>query len=196
MSNEWKYRKLKLLERWEAIRDRLKIRQQINTHPYIVISVCLCSGLLLLWILASVISSKPPAYEFESHKKAYYYDLNTGELFSASIRSIPPIKAPSGNLPDGQPAGVRAHVLQFFIEGSSQGDPFIGWLEKQDPAVEKSTYLQSQTARGDDWGKGMLIKGPADEQWVKANTSQGRAIIEKARKPNRQGNTSLPVYPD
>lgn len=196
MSGDWKYLKLKLQERWENFCERLQIRRRINAHPRLVIGASAVSGLLLLWIVFWMLSGKPAENEFDLHGQVYFYDLNTGELFPASAGSIPPIEAPSGNLPDGQPAGVRAHVLQYFTEDSRQGEPFVGWLEKPDPAVETSVYLQSRTAGGKAWGQGMLIKRPEDTQWVKANTPQGLAVIEKARKAGRWGNLPLPVYPD
>ena len=89
ISDDWKYRKLKLLERWEAICEKLQIRKQINAHPQIVVVAGIVSVLLILWTLDSILFGEPRTAAYDGRKKVYFYDLNTGELFPASaIKSL------------------------------------------------------------------------------------------------------------
>ena len=83
----------------------------------------------ILVLIGSVFSlwrscSRPsPRFRAEN----WFYDLNTGQLFPGPRGAIPPIDAPSGPLPDGTPAGVRAHV--FGCGGCDPKNRTIAWLE-------------------------------------------------------------------
>jgi hypothetical protein len=191
-----KYFKFRMLERLETLEDRFHIRRTLNTHPKLVVLICLLSVIILLWVFVPILLRSAASLPEERHRYVFFYDLNTQDLFSAPAHSVPPIKTPSGNQPEGgEPAGVRAYVFQFPDNTDPNGGYYIGWLETQDPAVSKEVYVQFRTAKGSDWGKGMLVKRPEDREWTGANTPEGRAIIEFARKPDQKGRTPKPVYP-
>lgn len=192
-----KYFKLRMLERLETLEERFHIRRTINTHPKLVVLICLLSGLILLWVFVPMILRSAASLPEERHRYVFFYDLNTGELFSAPVHSVPPLKVPSGDLPDGGgPAGVRAYVFQHQDNKGPDNSYFIGWLETRNPDVSKEVYVDFRTAKGSEWGKGMLVKRPEDREWTSADTPEGRALIESARKPDRHGRPPKPVYPD
>jgi hypothetical protein len=191
--DNWKYFKLRMIERLETLEERFHIRRTINTHPRLVVLVCLLSGLILLWVFVPMLLRSAASLPEERHRYAFFYDVNTKDLFAAPVHAVPPIKTPSGN--QGQPAGVRAYVFQYQDNTDPNSGYFIGWLETQDPSAGKDVYVRFRTAKGADWGKGMLVKRPEDRDWTQANTPQGRAIIESAKKPDQKGRIPKPVYP-
>ena len=65
-------------------------------------------------------------------QEGYFYDLNTGKLFTAPLQLAPPVIAPSGPLESGEllasQAGVRAYV--FACGACDELDRrYVGWLE-------------------------------------------------------------------
>ncbi len=179
----WDYIKYELREQWR----RLAIRQRINEHPrQVIIATCLCA-LVLLVVVISLLSpersAKPKAF-----KKAWFYDLNTGRLFTDRYDKSPPVKAPSGPLPDAQPSGVKAYLLTY-VEEPNESQRFIGFLETTDPnagrpkapagepTIDKNALLTEDT----------LIRTIDDANWVPANSTKGRSIIKEAFRPNKDG---------
>ncbi|MFB0524031.1 MAG: hypothetical protein ACETVZ_00700, partial [Phycisphaerae bacterium] len=124
----------------------------------------------------------------EDYKKAWFYDLNTGKLFVAESDQIPPIEAPSGPLPNGRPAGVKAYVLSYVYD-PNESERFIGFLETTDPKRQSDSSRMVDTNAGSakQWGKDKLICKVKYKHWVPANSRQGRAIVEEAFIPNENG---------
>lgn len=176
----WRYIRYRIEERWE----RLELREKINRHPKAVIGISAAAGIGLLLIAAlPLILRQAPV--LPQSRDAWFYDLNTQTLFAADSRKTPPVKAPSGDLPDGDPAGVRAHVLP--ASGSpTDAEPFICYLEKFTPEGKKlvASFQNSQTGITEDMVRQLnnnrLIRRPADTQWVTANSEEGRWILQQA----------------
>ena len=59
----------------------------------------------------------------------WYYDLNNGRLFTGKATDIAPIDAPSGPLPGGAPAGVKAYVFSYG-DCDDESQRFVAWLER------------------------------------------------------------------
>lgn len=78
----------------------------------------------------------PNVTRVEPWPNAWYYDLNTKKTFVSRITNLPPMPAPSGPTPKGQPAGVWARV---YACGSCEreGDRFVAWIEKLTPETKK-----------------------------------------------------------
>ena len=133
---------------------------------------------------------KPPSVSYAP--KAWFYDLNTGELFVEDNEKIPPIQAPSGQLPDGRQAGVKACVLSY-IHNPNESERFIGYLEKYTP--EGKEIISSFRKSGDKvtvelfkrLNKNKFVRRVDDEQWFLADSSQGRVILQQVYLVNEMG---------
>ncbi len=173
-------------EMWEWVAAKLlDVRRWINRQdPRIIIGITVVTVFLLVVVVISLLSG-PEAPEIKEFKKAWYYDLNTGTLFAAKSGLVPPIEAPSGPLPDGSPAGVRAHVFTFAAE-PNESDRFIGFLETMDPNAAINSSGPDGGRRGGfaSWGEGKLIRRVEDEKWVSGSSKEARAIFNDAFAPN------------
>jgi len=182
----------KKLERLQSWWKDLALRRWANDNPKLVLAMASASVLLLL---VSVIwlawpEEPPPVVEYE---KEWFYDLNTGVLFSAEKDQTPPIEAPSGPLPDGTPAGVRAYVLAYVNE-PNEAERFIAFLETTDPRTRNDTpdTTGRPVSGAKQWGRGKLLRRLKDKRWVPANSFYGQAILKESFTPNENGET--PYY--
>ena len=174
----------KKLERLQSWWKDLALRRWANDNPKLVMAMASVSVLLLL---VSVIwlawpEEPPPVVEYE---KEWFYDLNTGVLFSAQKDQTPPIEAPSGPLPDGTPAGVRAYVLAYVNE-PNEAERFIAFLEIADPQAPNDVPDRPLTP-AQRWGRGKLLRRLDDEKWVPGDSPQGQAIFSNTFTPNENG---------
>lgn len=189
----WRSLRYDFEQRWPQLAEKFQpARQWLNDHPGIIIIVTVASVLMLLVVTIAVLIPERPARIPES-KKAWFYDLNTGELFVDKADKVPPVEAPSGPLPNGQPAGVKAYVLTYVSE-PNEAERFIGFLETTDPNAQKSATeaSEAETASHRQWGRGMLIRTLDDERWVRGDSGQGRTIRIEAFRPNENG--ERPIY--
>jgi hypothetical protein len=147
--------------------------------------------LILLTTVIGLLSSGE-APKVKEYKKGWFYDLNTGKLFVAKSKLIPPIEAPSGPLANGEPAGVKAYVFSYRHE-PNESERFIGFLETFTPEAKRNQNTSANSGGGSaeelikQWGEGRLIRRIEDEKWFSANSNEGRAIIENAFSPNEKG---------
>lgn len=168
-------------QRWEQLAGA--VREKVNQNPKIVIAITAVSVSILLLIVIGQFTSGGTVKKIEDYKKAWFYDLNTGELFIARSDVIPPIEAPSGPLPNGQPAGVKAYVFTYTYE-PNESEVFIGFLETTNPNAEQDASDSAQ-----QWGQGKLVRRIDDEQWMPGNSREGRTILEEIFLPNKSGET-------
>lgn len=124
----------------------------------------------------------------------YYYDLNTGQLFSGPSDQLAPIEAPSGPY-NGKPGGVRAFVFSC-ADCDDESTHFIGWLDMYTPEAK-----QAMTNPGAGMGpsfelyeQGHLVKGVDDENWVPANDEGGFRVMENIS-TECPGSRPKPCYP-
>lgn len=182
--------RFEMREKWERLQDRCKesaLRRWINNNPKIVIAIATVSACVLLLVIIALLWPKGTA-KVELGEKEWFYDLNTSRLFTAKKGLTPPIEAPSGPLPDGRPAGVRAYVLTYTYE-PNESDRFIGFLETTDPRGEDESPPSGEgyASGAKQWAKGKLIRTVEDERWVPADSRLGQAIWEHAFRPNDNG---------
>ncbi len=99
---KWKYIRYDIEDRWR----RLGLRKCIDNNPKIVVGISV--AVIFIFLLTFIVRLMPyrPLIDLQN-SKAWFYDLNTDELFIADGDEIAPIKAPSGDLSDGEPAGVK-----------------------------------------------------------------------------------------
>lgn len=176
--------------------ERLGIRRWVNQNPRIVIGTAAASVFILLVIVIWLLIPEK-AVEIEQYEKEWFYDLNTGKLFVAKAGQTPPIEAPSGPLPDGRPAGVRAYIFSYKYE-PNESERFIGFLETVDPnaekSVSKSVNFRADSAR--QWGQGRLIRRLEDAKWVPANSIRGQYILREVFHPNKSGERARYCRPE
>ncbi len=151
------------LERWEKFTS---FRKWANDHPLILAITAGISFFIFLVVLA-ILFWPSSSYEFKEPEKVWFYDLNTGELLSASSESVPPIDTLSGKM-----AGVKAHVFS-----SKNGDNYIGYLEKFENNVH-------------------LIKRVEDEKWVEYESSLGKSILKQTMRKLSIDTEYIYSYPE
>lgn len=142
------------------------------------LSVVVAAILCVLAVSAAVVSAfwvfREPTYE---PGKAWFYDLNTKELFVAPGSSIPPIEAPSGSLPNGTPAGVQAVVLE------GNGEQKIAYLFTY-PAEAKAQLDQMNAGDFDEMDSMVppvrWVRAAEGGEWVAETTDKGSEIMNKA----------------
>jgi hypothetical protein len=177
------------LERLGYLLERLGIRGRINAPAWAAVGVSLVAVLLLIWLVTWMLRPSQ-VIPFKQGPKAWFYDLNSGKLFVGASHAIGPVAAPSGPLPDGRPAGVRAHVYSYVLN-PKESDLFVGFLERPDP--DAGLDRQGSGARGTpQWGQGKAIKRAQDKRWVSATSPEGREILKALTRPNERGQT--PIY--
>ena len=98
--------------------------------------------------------------------QAWYYDLNVGQIFTGNSTEVAPIDAPSGPLPDGGQAGVKAYVFSYG-DCADESQRFIAWLERAIPNAKKVVEQSRTNPTGaggnlsvDDWIQ--VLSGPLE----------------------------------
>jgi len=140
------------------------IRHRLNQYPVLVMSV---TTLLVVGTLSYVVIAQgvfgPDTIDTGT---SWYYDLNTQQFFKAPAGQRTPIAAPSGPLPTGEPAGVRAWA--FGCAGVTDPDQAsIVVLETYHPAAftDEPIVPAEQSAYGPDIPLGYLYRKASEETW-------------------------------
>ena len=160
-------------------------RRWINNNPKLVATVATLSLIILVVAIIPLFRAKK-IEPIKPTDKEWYYDLNTQELFIAAKGLTVPTGAPSGPLPNGKPAGVRAYVLSFALE-PNESETFIGYLETSDPNAKNLT--------GQSWAEGKLIRRIQDQKWFTPKSPQGQDIIQEAFLADIDGERPIYVRP-
>ncbi len=160
-------------------------RKSINNNPKLVVTLVALSTIILVAAIISLFRGKK-IEPIKPSENQWYYDLNTQELFVAPKGLPLPTDAPSGPLPNGQPAGVRACLLSYELE-PNESDTFIGYLETSDPNAKNLTEQS--------WSQGKLIRRIQDEQWFATKSAKGKEIIQKAFIADMHGERPIYVRP-
>jgi hypothetical protein len=181
----------------------LAARRWINRqNPRIIIAITIASVLLLITVIIWMLIPEKTVEQLEESDKAWFYDLNTKQLFVGKDSQIPPIEAPSGPLSiesawgplrEGGPAGVKAYVYSYAPE-PNEYNRFIGFLETSVPKeiMEKLESKKPKVDRTEQWGYGRLVRRFKDKRWVRGNSNEGRAILKEFSLPNKKG--EIPRY--
>ena len=176
----------------------MSLRQLLNNNSSIVTLASLVVLILALgWMVQTSMLNR---YNSADVPNAWFYDLNTGELFEAKSNAIPPIDAPSGNLPNGEPAGVRAKVFACG-DRSDPAKQFVGWLEKLTPEA-KQAIVQGQTGEGMSsssssigYLEGLLVRSADGDRWVSANSREAMRLFQSPRDRCPKGEVLSPCFP-
>ncbi len=186
-------------EQWEHLTAKLlAARRWINRqNPKIIIGITAASVFLLLTIVIILLKPEKPLEKVELSVKAWFYDLNTGQLFVGKNDQNPPIEAPSGPLriesaagplQEGGPAGVKAYVFSYADE-PNESNRFIGFLETTVPRaiMERLESIKPKAGRTEQWGYGKLVRRLEDKYWVPGDSDEGRTILKEVYLPNKTG---------
>lgn len=175
------------------------VRRWVNRHSSVVTVLSIVAMLVAFgWIVQESLSYWRRASPVPD---VWYYDLNTGRLFRGPGNALPPIDAPSGPLPNGENAGVRAKV---FACGDCE-DPtnrFIGWIEKLTAEAKHSmTYGQlgaweGYSSSGAPYMKNLLVRAVDGDYWYSATTQAGRELFQAPRKKCPAGVVVYPCFPE
>ncbi|MEZ6191078.1 MAG: hypothetical protein R3C45_07265 [Phycisphaerales bacterium] len=155
------------------------------------------TGVLITTFLGG---GKPPGVT----DRAFFYDLNTGELYAADAGLTPPIDAPSGALrgTDNQKAGVRAYV--FTCRGGTETDRYIAWIETYAPGARPapsgghgpaSHPLMQANGSPPPIVARINPDDPADVRWFGSDTPQGLEIIRGNMSACADGSAPVPCVP-
>lgn len=163
-------------------------RQWVNSHPLLIAGMASLSIALVALVL--FVARRPASGSLMQSQTAWFYDVNTGQLFQGNPRRTGPIEAPSGPTTDGEPAGFRAHVYSYVRE-PNDSEWFTGFLERPDPDA-KAECSASDLRDFDRWAQSRLIRRPDDKNWVQATSAEGQAILRELTHPDKQGR--MPIY--
>ena len=107
----------------------------VNHYATTVTSMAV--GLLVLAMAGVVYQLQPPPKP--GPVPVWFYDLNTGQLFTAKSDAIPPIPAPSDGRAKGgsRASGARAHVFSCG-DCAAPAERFVGYLEIYTPEAKKA----------------------------------------------------------
>ncbi len=175
----------------------MSLREWLNRHNVITISVAVIVMIgALLWMV------KGPYWGWSfsrSGPRAWYYDLNTSELFVASGKLTPPIHAPSGPLPSGREAGVRARVFAIG-DCSDSSERFISWLEMHTPKAKAEMAHRRSNGGVDEQSSisfmdGLLVRAVDGGQWFPASSAQAKALFLTPRQKCPPGVILRPCMP-
>lgn len=175
----------------------MSIRETINKNPLVGVVIVV----VILVIVVMMIRSNGPVGE---NPLAYYYDLQSGELFVANKDDVPPIEAPSG-----AGNGVLAAV---FACGSceNEADRFVGWVSKYDPQVHEQVRLLNASPMAVDAAgnpiDAMAVNAYAyiavlpetvgdDVEWISLNAPQVQFIREAPFTKCPEGAAVQTCYP-
>lgn len=70
---------------------------------------------------------------------AWFYDLNTKQLFVAKQTNLPPVDSPTGQTAEQTPAGVWAYVYTCTTCDDPKNQ-FIAWIEKLTPQAKSELH--------------------------------------------------------
>lgn len=126
-----------------------------------------------------------PRHEIQLRPMAYFYDLNTDELFVAPSGTLGPIDTGSGQH-KGMAAGVRAHVFCYgpYVEGTEK---FIGYLEVPFDALPENQRPPGMKPDPEVEGDDLVIRRPGDQRWYDPNGPEGILIIRGLRERCPEG---------
>ena len=149
----------------------MDIREWVHNHSLTVTAITM----LLLAMALGGLAWQMDMVGGATVSTAYYYDLNTGEIFEAEAGLHPPIATDTGPA-----AGVQATV--FTCGACEPGERFIGWLTKYTPEAKEvmdeapQDVSQMPPAAYEAMVNGKLVRSLEILEWVPVNSHFGRQI--------------------
>lgn len=172
-------------------------RDWMNGHHHLPMILCGVSVFILLVVMTLQVIPDKTQPSVMKNDKAWYYDLNTGELFAGKKCLVPPVESPSGALADGTNAGVIAHVITY-ADDPEASDLVVVYLETL--SVGAKLEMEECVAFGKPsdkpWYYGRSVKRPDDSEWYQANGAEARTIIQGVSARNSAGQSPRSSFPE
>jgi len=159
----------------------MNIREYMNNNPAVVtigavVILVICLGLIIKTLFKGSGGRTGPV-------DVYYYDLNTGELFTAGSDKFPPIQSPTDE--GDKLSGVRAMVFSCG-DCDKKSTHFVGYLERYTPEAKAA---MERAASSDEpmmedvyeMEQGREVKLPDAAEWIDGNSEAGMAVYEAIR---------------
>ena len=148
-------------------------RTILNQYPWAAIPV---AGVVLFLSVVWLSWWTWPRGEGNRQLMAYFYDMNSKQLFTAPVNTPVPIETETGPY-QGMPAGVRAHVYSCgpLLKDT---EPFIGYLEIPTEAAPADQRPPGVTISEDSEEGRVLIRRPEDDRWHALESPEARAIMD------------------
>ena len=149
----------------------------------------LISGLALLLVSAVPIAWLATSREAGSTRieRAYFYDLNTGELFTRHTSMAAPIPAPSNAASEAARDGVRAIV--FACGECTPNSMQIAYLRKYTDAYkqmlelpEAQQFEHKRRWKQDGRYEGPLVRSVNGREWRRADSDYAATLERSARR--------------
>jgi predicted transcriptional regulator len=172
----WEYFTYGIRKKWEESR----LRKWAIENP---VKVFKLAGVSFIFLLIAIVYVLIPAAQPIMHEPelAWYYDMNTGKLFKAEARLLPPIEAPSGPDANGLPAGVKAFVYKYI--GDANSKPFLAFLQTTAPGKKEivEQILRSEKSESQESANKIqsltLVKRVKDKKWYPADSGEGVYVM-------------------
>jgi hypothetical protein len=168
----------------------MQIREYLNQHPALAWGMAgplaLASAIFLAWWFW-------PRVEREPQEMAYFYDLNTGQLFEVPVNTIGPVETESGPY-NGMPAGVRAHVYCYGTYRPGV-EKFVGYLEVPLEGVPEDQWPPGAKPDPDTEIGDFLVRRPGDDRWYDASGQEGSRIMGEVFTDSPEGQRVSYVRP-
>ncbi|MEX0652645.1 MAG: hypothetical protein WD534_02740 [Phycisphaeraceae bacterium] len=167
------------------------VRQWINEHSTVatlVVVVALCGAVgTMVWTLRG---------DSGSLRQEYYYDMQTGQLFTATYTAVPPVASPHSG---GQLTGARAAVFgcggcpktleSMTREEAESAGAIVTWIEWAPEEVRGGSTQPASPSearlRGMDGQFYFLVQDLDSDRPVRQTSDAGRTLT-----------TRLPTCPD
>lgn len=134
-----------------AISDKIyNFRQWTNEHPKIVIPIV--AAIVIVAIIWGVTVMRGPQPMDPGERDAFYYDLETREVFKAPADRIPPFERDNGHM------AVRA--VMYKEPGAPDEEAFVAYLQKLSAEARENPSMRYELP-----GEGLLIRRPDDDSW-------------------------------
>ena len=162
-------------------------RQRAVVLPVVAAASLIAAAAITWWIARSFTRPTSPS----RIAQAYFYDLNTGTLYTAAADETGPLETPSGSFA-GHPAGVRAVVFSC----DSCNDPaqqFVGWLEMPDAEFQLPSLEEDETT--DDEPSSVLIRREHGTHWHPIDSREAELIMEQVQQHCGEGKTPRYCHP-
>jgi hypothetical protein len=186
---------------WSALRDQ-RFRQVVGSSPGNIVRFVgrafahsfrtrpmapLSVGVIFIAAVAAMgFAFRPPAPVLarpdDPPHDVYYYDLQTGDVFSHINSDLSPIVTP-WQQPGSTPRGVRAYIYTCGHCVSNEWD--IMFVETYSPPAREAWVRHNSGGKADASGAppsataGRMIADPKKQQWVSITDAGAREFIER-----------------
>jgi len=133
------------------------------------------------WLLANAFMGREA--DSKPVPQKYYYDQNTGELFTIPATTVGLVERDSGPY-QGLPAGVEAFVYACGPCNSKGAKKIVAYLEMPASALPPEKRPQRPASAASETSEALLLvmRRPEDREWVYPDSPQAAKIFAQMQK--------------